>query len=167
MFLPLILPHNLPHLENRVRRLPHVPQVSMLRFGAENPEEQAKRDDKDGNELVALVKESCLKALKSADLARTPDWDRRRRIRWCTEKEENSDDGPHDNNCNHVNTAVKRVKQLCKSPKPRCNSPARTFRRRSCGNACARREKHCRISSVARVAAVVCFVWLAFSLERL
>ena len=65
MFLPFFLAPNLPHLENRVRRLPHVPpQVSMLRFGAENPEEQAKRDDKDGNELTALVKEYCLKALK-------------------------------------------------------------------------------------------------------
>ena len=74
MFLPLFLPANLPHLENRVRRLPHVPpKVSMLRFGTENPEEQAKRDDKDGNELIALVKEYCLKALKAADLARTPD----------------------------------------------------------------------------------------------
>jgi hypothetical protein len=78
VFLPPVLPHNLPHLANCVRRLPLF--RAPLRFGAEDPKEQAKRDDKDGNELVSLVKEYCLEALKSADLARTPDWDRRRRL---------------------------------------------------------------------------------------
>jgi hypothetical protein len=81
VFLLPFLPHNPPHLANCVRLLPHVPLFhAALRFGAENPKEQAKRDDKDGNELIALVKEYCLKALKAADLARTPDWDRRRRL---------------------------------------------------------------------------------------
>ena len=84
VFLTPFLPHNLPHLGNCVRRLPHVPLFhAALRFGVENPEEQAKRDDKDGNELIEVVKEYCLKTLKclkSANLARTPDWDRRWRL---------------------------------------------------------------------------------------
>jgi hypothetical protein len=82
VFLPPLLPYNLPHLANCVWRLPPpVPQFhAALRFGAENPEEQAKGDDKDDNELTALVKEYCLKALEIDDLARTPDWHRRRRL---------------------------------------------------------------------------------------
>jgi hypothetical protein len=81
VLLPPLLPYNLPHLANCVWRLPPVPQFhAALRFGAENPEEQAKRDDKDDNELTALVKEYCLKALEIDDLATTPDWHRRRRL---------------------------------------------------------------------------------------
>ena len=64
VFLPPVLPHNLPHLANCVWRVPHSRQFhAALRFGAENPEKQAKRDDKDGNELTALVKEYCLKTV--------------------------------------------------------------------------------------------------------
>jgi hypothetical protein len=81
VFLPPFLPYNLPHLANCVRCLPPVPQFhAALRFGAENPEDQAKRDDKGDNEIIDLFKEYRLKALESDDLARTPDWHRRRRL---------------------------------------------------------------------------------------
>jgi len=71
-----------PDMADRVRRLLHVTYVLTLRthfvlwaYG-EHPNEEEKRDHKEGDEHKALVKQYSQKALKLADLARPPDWNR-------------------------------------------------------------------------------------------